>query len=141
VRKAITISNSPEEAYNFWRNFENLPRFMTHLESVRVMDQGRSYWKAKAPLGATIEWVAEITEDRPNQLIAWQSLDGANVLNAGQVRFVPAPGHGGTEVHVELTHAPPGGIIGATIAKLFGEDPSRQVDGDLRRLQEVLQSP
>jgi uncharacterized membrane protein len=141
VRKAITVSNSPEEAYTFWRNFENLPRFMTHLESVRVMDQRRSYWKAKAPLGATVEWVAEITEDRPNQLIAWRALEGADVPNAGQVRFVPAPGHRGTEVQVELTHVPPGGIIGATIAKLFGEEPSRQVDGDLRRFQEVLQSP
>jgi uncharacterized membrane protein len=140
VRKAITVSNSPEEAYAFWRNFENLPRFMTHLESVRLMDQRRSYWKAKAPLGATVEWVAEITEDRPNQLIVWRSLEGADMSSAGQVRFVPAPGHRGTEVHVELTHAPPGGIIGATIAKLFGEEPSRQVDGDLRRFREVLQS-
>jgi uncharacterized membrane protein len=141
VRKMITVDNSPQEAYNFWRNLENLPRFMAHLESVRIMDQRRSYWKAKAPLGATVEWVAEITEDRPNQLIAWRSLESSDVPDAGQVRFVPAPDHGGTEVHVELTHAPPGGIIGATIAQLFGEAPSRQVDDDLRRFKEVLQAP
>jgi uncharacterized membrane protein len=141
VRKMITVDNSAEEAYDFWRNFENLPRFMAHLESVRVMDQRRSYWKAKAPLGATVEWVAEITEDRPNQLIAWRSLESASVPHAGQVRFVPAPDRRGTEVHVELTHAPPGGIIGATIARLFGEEPSRQVDDDLRRFKEVLQAP
>jgi uncharacterized membrane protein len=141
VRKMITVDNSAEEAYDFWRNFENLPRFMAHLESVRVMDQRRSYWKAKAPLGATVEWVAEITEDRPNQLIAWRSLESASVPHAGQVRFVPALDRRGTEVHVELTHAPPGGIIGATIAKLFGEEPSRQMDDDLRRFKEVLQAP
>jgi uncharacterized membrane protein len=139
VKKAITVNSSPEEAYSFWRNFENLPRFMAHLESVRVMDQRRSYWKAKAPLGATVEWVAEITEDRPNQLIAWRSLEGADVPNSGQVRFIPAPGRRGAEVHVELMYDPPGGIIGATIAKLFGKEPSQQADGDLRRFKQVLE--
>ena len=139
VRKAITINRPPEEAYAFWRNFENFPRFMAHLDSVRMMDQRRSYWKARAPLGATVEWSAEITEDRPNELIAWRSMEGADVPNAGQVRFVPAPGGRGTEVHVELTYDPPGGIIGATIAKLFGEEPSQQVDGDLRRFKQVLE--
>jgi uncharacterized membrane protein len=141
VRKVITVDNSAEEAYDFWRNFENLPRFMAHLESVRVMDPRRSYWKAKAPLGATVEWVAEITEDRPNELIAWRSVESSDVPDAGRVRFVPAPDRQSTEVHVELTHAPPGGIIGATIARLFGEEPSLQVDDDLRRFKEVLRAP
>jgi uncharacterized membrane protein len=139
VKKSITVNRSTAEAYKVWRNFENLPWFMAHLESVSVMDQCRSYWKAKAPLGATVEWVAEITEDHPNQLIAWRSLEGADVPNSGQVRFVPAPGSRGTEVHVELTYDPPGGIIGATIAKLFGEEPSQQVDGDLRRFKQVME--
>jgi uncharacterized membrane protein len=138
VRKAITVTSSPQEAYDVWRNFENLPWFMAHLESVRVMDQRRSYWKAKAPLGATVEWVAEITEDRPSELIAWRSVEGA-VPNSGQVRFVPAPGNRGAEVHVELTYEPPGGIIGATIARLFGKEPSQQLDGDLRRFKQVLE--
>jgi uncharacterized membrane protein len=138
VRKAITVTSSPQEAYDVWRNFENLPLFMAHLESVRVMDQRRSYWKARAPLGAAVEWVAEISEDRPNELIAWRSLEGA-VPNSGQVRFVPAPGNRGAEVHVELTYDPPGGIIGATIARLFGEEPSQQLDGDLRRFKQVLE--
>lgn len=139
VKKAITVSRSPAETYDFWRNFENLPRFMAYLESVRLMDKRRSYWKVKAPLGATVEWAAEITEDRPNELIAWRSLEGAAVPNFGQVRFIPAPGGRGAEVHVELTYDPPGGIIGATIAKLFGEEPSQQVDGDLRRFKQVLE--
>ncbi len=139
VRKAITVNRSVEEAYNFWRNFENLPSFMAHLDSVHVLDQQRSYWKAKAPLGATVEWTAQITKDRPNELIAWRSLEGADVPNSGQVRFVPAPGGRGTEVQVELEYDPPGGLIGATIAKLFGEEPSQQVDGDLRRFKQVLE--
>ena len=139
VKKAITVNRSPEEAYSLWRNFENLPRFMAHLESVRTMDEGRSYWRAQAPIGATVEWVAEVTDDRPNELIAWRSLEGADVANSGQVRFVSAPGGRGAEVQVELNYDPPGGIVGATFAKLFGEEPSEQLDGDLRRFKQVLE--
>ena len=115
--KSITINRKPEEFYHFWRNFENLSRFMNHLESVHVMDERRSHWVAKAPAGMKVEWDAEITEDRPNELIAWRSLEGADVENSGSVRFAPAPG----------------GAIGAGIAKLFGEEPEQQIKGDLRR--------
>jgi uncharacterized membrane protein len=112
---------------------------MAHLESVRVMDERRSYWRAKAPLGATVEWTAEITEDRPNELIAWRSIEPADVRNAGRVRFTPLSNDRGVEVRVELSYDPPGGIVGATIARLFGEEPSVQVDGDLRRFKQVLE--
>src|SRR5205814_5243518 len=94
---AITVDRPREEVYRFWRNFENLPRFMEHLESVRVLDERRSHWKARAPAGATVEWDAEIVEDRPNELIAWRALHKADVPNAGSVELVPAP-KGGTEV-------------------------------------------
>ena len=139
VRKAITINRPPEEIYRFWRNFENLPVFMSHLESVRQLDDRHSYWKARAPLGATVEWTAEMVEDRPNELIAWRSVEDADVTNSGRVRFTPAPGGRGTEVQVELSYEPPAGVIGATIAKLFGEEPSQQVDGDLRRFKQVME--
>jgi uncharacterized membrane protein len=139
VTKAITVNATPEEAYRLWRNFENLPQFMAHLESVQVMDERRSYWKAKAPLGATVEWTAEITEDRPNELIAWRSLESADVRNWGRVRFTRLSGDRGIEVRVELNYDPPGGAVGASIAKLFGEEPSVQVDGDLRRFKQVLE--
>jgi uncharacterized membrane protein len=139
VRKSITVNRSREEAYTFWRDFENLPRFMFHLESVRVTDPRRSYWKAKAPLGTTVEWAAELVEDRPNELISWRSLEGAGVANRGSVRFVTAPGGRGTEVQVDLSYDPPAGMLGATFAKLFGEEPSQQVDGDLRRFKQVLE--
>ena len=139
VRKAITVNKPPEEVYAFWRNLENLPQFMVHLESVRVLDARRSYWKARAPLGASVEWTAEITEDIPNRLLAWQSVEGTKVPNSGHVEFKRAPGDRGTEVHVKLRYDPPGGSFGAAIAKLFGEEPSVQVDGDLRRLKQVLE--
>jgi uncharacterized membrane protein len=140
VRKAITINRPPEEIYRFWRSLENLPQFMAHLESVRELDQRRSYWKVRAPLGTTVEWTAEIVEDRPNELISWRSMEGAQVPNSGLVRFVAAPGGRGTEVHLEMTYDPPTGVVGANIAKLFGKEPGQQVASDLRRLKQVLET-
>lgn len=139
VVRAITINRPRKEVYDFWRNFENLPRFMEHLESVQVLDERQSHWRAKAPAGTTVEWDAETIEDRPNEVIAWRALQNADVANSGSVRFKDAPGGRGTEVIVELRYQPPGGKIGAIIAKLFGEEPSQQVASDLRRLKQVLE--
>ena len=136
----ITVNQSPEEVYRFWRDFENLPRFMSHLESVRITGERRSHWVAKAPGGTTVEWDAEITKDVPGQLIAWRSVEGADVENSGVVRFDPAPGGRGTEVRVELIYNPPGGVIGAGVAKLFGEEPGTQIKGDLRRFKQVIET-
>jgi uncharacterized membrane protein len=138
VKRAATIRKSREELYTFWRNFENLPRFMYHLEEVRVLDSGRSHWRAKAPAGTTVEWDAEVIEDRPSERIAWRSLPNADVPNWGSVEFRRAPGNRGTEVHVEIHYDPPGGKLGALIAKLFGEEPGEQVADDLRRLKQVM---
>ena len=140
VRNAITINRPPEEVYAFWRNLENRPRFMAHLESVRVLDDRRSYWKVRTPLGTTVEWTAEIIEDRPNELISWRSTEDAQVPNSGTVRFIRAPGGRGTELHLELKFDPPAGAVGATIAKLMGRDPSQQVDGDLRRFKQIMET-
>jgi uncharacterized membrane protein len=140
VHRAVVINSTPEELYQFWRNFENLPQFMKHLESVEVIDERRSHWVAKGPAGATVEWDAEITADQPNRLIAWRSLEGADVPNAGSVRFEPAPGNRGTIVKVVMEYHPPAGILGATIAKLFGEEPEQQVADDLRRFKQVIET-
>lgn len=139
VQKSITVNRPPEELYRFWRNFENLPRFMRHLESVQVMGETRSHWRAKAPIGTRVEWDAEIINDRPHELIAWRSREGADVDNAGSVHFKRAPGGRGTEVRVEMQYIPPGGVIGATLAKLFGEAPEQQVSEDLRRFKQVME--
>jgi uncharacterized membrane protein len=140
VRKAITVNRDRDEVYGFWRDFANLPRFMAHLEEVRVTGETRSHWVAKAPLGRRVEWDAEIVDERPGELIAWRSLPGATVENEGVVRFQDAPGGRGTEIVVELEYRPPAGTLGATVAKLLGEDPATQLSDDLRRLKQVLET-
>jgi uncharacterized membrane protein len=140
VEKTITIEKSPADLYQFWHNFENLPRFMDNLDSVTTSGDGRSHWVAKAPLGSHVEWDAEVTGDQENERIAWSSVAEADVQNAGEVRFVPAPGGRGTEVHVSLDYKPPGGKAGAMVAKLFGDEPGQQVGADLRRLKQILET-
>ncbi|MEU7843848.1 SRPBCC family protein [Micromonospora sp. NPDC049114] len=137
---AVTVNRSPAEAYRFWRDVENLPKFMAHLESVRADDLRRSHWVARGPAGRHIEWDAEIIDDQPNRSLTWRSLPGARVANAGRVRFVPAPGDRGTEVRVQLRYAPPAGALGRAVAKLFGEEPEQQVRDDLRRFKQVLEA-
>lgn len=139
VKKSVTINKSPAEIYQFWRNFENLPKFMAHLESVTVTGEKTSFWKAKAPLGQTVEWAAEITSDVENERIGWQSAQDADIPNSGVVEFNPTANRG-TEVRVVLTYEAPGGQIGAAVAKLFGEEPSQQVYGDLCRLKSIMET-
>lgn len=140
VTKSITINRPAAELYAFWRNFENLPRFMNHLEKVELIDDQRSHWRAKAPAGMTVAWDAAIIDDTPSERISWRSLEGADVPNAGSVRFQPAPGGQGTVVRVEMEYEPPGGAIGAAIAKLFGEEPDQQVENDLHRFKRVMEA-
>jgi uncharacterized membrane protein len=140
VTKAITVRRPPPEVYAFWRDFEVLPRFMEHLESVEIAGDRRSHWRARGPAGRPIEWDAEIVDDRPAELIAWRSLPGADVPNSGAVRFVEAPGDQGTEVTVELRYAPPAGDLGLALAKLAGEEPGIQLADDLRRFKQIMET-
>jgi uncharacterized membrane protein len=140
VEKSITIDKSPEEVYRFWREFENLPRFMKHLEAVRCTGLNRWHWVAKGPAGRTVEWDAEIYNEKPNELIAWRSLEGADITNAGSVHFEAAPGARGTEVKVNLNYNVPGGKISALLAKLFAQEPEQMIEEDLRRLKQVLET-
>lgn len=140
VEKTVTINSSPEELYRFWHDFENLPRFMKHLKFVKVYDEKRSHWIANAPLGNSVEWDAEIINDQENHLIAWASVEGADIDNSGFVRFQPAPGGRGTEVKVVIEYNPPGGTIGAAVAKLFGEEPEQQIGDDLRRFKQLIEA-
>ena len=139
LRAAITVRQPLAEVFTVWENLENLPLFMEHLESVQRGADGRSRWTAKAP-GGTIEWEAEIIELTPNEIIVWRSLPGSRVDNSGRVRFVPAPGLRGTEVHLEMEYDVPGGKAGELVAKLFGADPQQQVKDDLRRFKQVLEA-
>jgi uncharacterized membrane protein len=139
VTRAITVNRPTEDVYRFWRDFENLPRFMSHLSSVRVIN-GLSHWEARGPLGTRIEWDAEVVEDRPGELIRWRSVPGADVPNQGSVRFCPAPGDRGTEIVFDLSYDPPARALGAAVAKLFGENPSQQVAEDLRHFKQVIET-
>jgi len=139
VRAAVTVNRPRDEVYASWRQLENLPRFMRHLVDVREIDANRSHWTAKAPGGANVEWDAEIVDDRPNELLAWRSVEGSQVHHAGTVRFKDAPGDRGTEVIVEMAYDPPGGPIGLMVAKLFGEEPEQQTHDDLRRFKQVME--
>ena len=139
VTKALTINKSAAELYEFWRNFENLPIFMRHLESVTKTDETFSHWKAKAPLGQTVEWDAEVTSDIPNQRIGWKSLEGAFIPNSGVVEFLPTANRG-TEIKVTMTYEAPGGRLGEWIAWAFGEEPSVQIAEDLRRFKSLMET-
>ena len=139
VKKSITINKSTSELYNFWRDFENLPQFMNHLESVKNIDNKRSHWVAKAPLGTTVEWDAEITSEHENERIGWRSVENSEIPNSGVVEFLPTSTRG-TEVRVTLTYEPPAGYLGSLVAKLFGEEPSQQVDEDLRRFKSLMEA-
>lgn len=140
VDQAVTIDRPPAELYRFWRDFENLPRFMSHLESVTVRDGNRSHWVATAPFMGTVEWDAEVINEEENRMIAWRSVGDGDVQSAGSVRFEEAPGNRGTEVHVKLEYMPPGGAAGAMVARLFQEEPNQQVQDDLRRLKQMLEA-
>ena len=140
VERSVTIDVPAEDLYQFWRNFENLPRIMGHLESVTVIDDRRSHWEAKGPAGQSVEWDAEIIHEEPNRLIAWRSVHEATVPNAGSVHFDEATGGRGTTVRVVLEYQPPAGRLGQLAAKLFGEEPDVQVREDLRRFKAMMEA-
>ena len=140
VRHAVSVRQTPEHLYHFWRQLENLPSFLRHIESVQILDDRRSRWRAKGPADQTIEWDAEIINDVENELIAWRSLPGAVVPNAGSVRFERAVGGHATTVTVTLEYDPPGGVIGTTIARWLGSDPDKQVQEDLLRVKALFES-
>jgi uncharacterized membrane protein len=140
VEHSVTIAKPRAELFAFWRNFENLPRFMDHLVAVRVDSPMRSHWEAKAPAGQTVEWDAEIVNEVPDSIIAWKSVGNPDVANAGAVNFSDAPGGRGTVVRVTIDYEPPAGKVGAALAHLFTEEPDRQVREDLRRFKQLMET-
>ncbi len=139
VVKSVTINKSAEELYNFWRNFENLPKFMNHLESVKVIDDKKSEWTAKAPLGYKAHWGAVITEDKKNEKIAWRSVENSEIPNSGKVEFLPTVDRG-TVVKVTVRYEPPAGKLGALAAYFLTEEPDTQIAEDLRRFKSLMET-
>jgi uncharacterized membrane protein len=139
IEQAVVIARPRDELFQFWRRFDNLPRFMDNLEAVTVLDARRSHWVAKGPLGTRVEWDADIDYEVPDELISWRSLPGSEVEQAGSVQFTPARG-GGTEVRTVLRYAAPAGKVGHAVAQILGDDPARQVADDLRRFKQVMEA-
>ena len=140
VRESIRLEVPLADIYGFWRRLENLPRFMTHLDSVTESPGGKSHWVAVGPAGLAVEWDAEIVNEVENKLIAWRSLPGSDVVSAGSVKFDSARAGRSTAVTVDLKYAPPGGKAGALIASVFGREPSQTIREDLRHFKQLLEA-
>ena len=138
LEKAININAPVEELYNFWKNFENFPRFMAHVKEVSNLGDGRSHWKVAGPAGVPVEWDAKVTREEPNQAIAWKSMPSETVKTAGIVQFHPNP-DGSTRITVRMSYTPPAGAVGHTVATLFGANPKQAMDEDLMRLKSLFE--
>lgn len=136
----MQVNCSPQQAYEFWSNFENLPLFMRHLDNVSILGNGRSRWVAAGPLGSRIRWDSEIVANRKGELISWRSLPGSDMEVDGYVEFRKAPGDRGTFVSANIIYSPPGGNAGSAVAKLLGKDPNFLMRQDLRRLKALIEA-
>jgi uncharacterized membrane protein len=138
VEESVVINRPVSELYRFWRNLENLPRFMSHLESVERITDTLSRWRAKGPGGTTVEWNAEIINEVADQVIGWRSIEGSDVVSAGSVNFEPVGS--ATRVRVRLQYSPPGGKLGDAIARLMGSDAATEIRQDLQRFKQLVET-
>ena len=137
IDEAIVVNAPPQRVYDVWRNLENLPRLLSHVERVEVLDHTRSRWTVKGPAGARVSWDAELINDKPGELIAWRTTDSTLVNHAGSVTFEPAGS--GTRVCVSLQYDPPGGRFGHAVASLVSADAGSQVAHDLAEFKRALE--
>jgi uncharacterized membrane protein len=139
VEESVIIERPPQEIYDFWRDFTNLPQFMDNIESVTKLNELRSHWVIKAPAGTSVEFNSLVTEDIPGRLIAWKSEEGASVPNRGRVEFIETSSGGATNVRTTIAYEPPAGAFGRIVAKLFQREPGVQARQDLDRLKQLLE--
>ena len=138
VRVHVHIEAPVERVYAFWTNYENFPLFMSNVRTVADLGGGRSHWVVSGPAGVPVEWNAVMTQDTPNEAIAWRSEPGSTLENAGVIRF-RSEGTG-TRIDFRLCYNPPGGSAGAAVAELFGADPRAKLNEDLGRMKALLES-
>ena len=140
VAKTVTINRDRQSLYDFWRDFQNLPLFMENIESVTMLDGGRSHWKVKAPADTTVEWDSVLVEDIPGQVIEWRSVDKASIKNSGRIEFRDSGNGRGTWVSAVIAYDAPGGKLGKAIATMFGREPALQARRDLRRFKQLMET-
>jgi uncharacterized membrane protein len=140
LEATITVNKPAAEVYRFWRQVENHPRFMQHLESAVSTGEKRSHWMARGPLHMPLTWDAELAEERDNALLTWRSLPGADVDNTATVRLRELPNGRGTEVRLKLAYAPPGGVAGVALAKLFKTLTVRELHEALRHFKHLIEA-
>jgi len=140
IKRAVTVNCVPEELYCYWRDLANLTTLFDNVLLVDVVNPQTSHWTLRAPGGVNLEWEAEITVDRKNEMIGWRSLEGADIDNAGYVRFEPAPDGTGTVVRVALQYNPPAGKLGAVVSTLLGEKPASQVEAALQKFKQLMEA-
>src|SRR3954468_145525 len=138
--RTVSINRSRQELYDFWRDFRNLPLFMENIESVTILDGNRSHWKVRGPANSEFEWDSVITEDVPGEVIAWSSVEGARVENAGRVEFRDSTNNRGTIVSVTIAYDPPAGALGKAFAKIFRREPKIQARVELRRFKQLMET-
>lgn len=139
VRKTINIQAPVDEVYELWSNFENFPRFMSNIEQIQDLGDGRSHWVVKGPAGSKVEFDAVMTENKRNEMIAWETVAESQVKHHGQVRFKQGEREG-TQVNVNMAYTPPAGVVGHAVANVFGVDPKSAMDHDLMRLKSLLEA-
>jgi uncharacterized membrane protein/gas vesicle protein len=137
IQKTIFIDVSPEEIYDQWCEYENFPRFMSHVIEVRDLGQRRSHWVVRGPAGTRLEWDAVLTEQSRPRRLAWRSEPGAEIPQSGSVTFESSGN--GTQVTVRMSYTPPAGAIGHGLAMLLGADPERQMEADLQRMKSFIE--
>ncbi len=140
IKKSMDVNRSPEACYRFWRDVENFPRFMPHVEQVESLDGTHSRWRVRGPLKQTVQWDAELTSDIPGQQLGWRAMSGAELAHTGLVRFSPAPGQRGTRIEVEFSFHPPLGKAGVMLARMTGDEPPQQISEDLRRFKQLIET-
>ena len=139
IRSSFTVNKPRQQVYEFWRQLDNLPLFMKHLESVQVIDHERSHWVLKLPTNiARVSWDAEIVKDEPGFMIGWSSLPGSAIDNAGKVRFRDANDGQGTLVDVVITYQPPAGGFGASIAHILNPVFKSMVNDDVQNFKQYM---
>lgn len=138
IQKTLHIDAPIDQVYAFWSNYENFPLFMSHVREVEDLGAGRSHWSVNGPGGLPIEWSAVLTQQVPEEVIAWRSEAGSMLENAGVIRFAAAGS--GTRVNLRFCYHPPAGGAGVAVAQLLGSDPRAKLNEDLGRMKSLLEA-